>query len=581
MAIVLNTAGETVTAALDVDTNVDNNYGADGGNVQFAAFLNNVDSGLTSGGQHIFYSISTDGHTLTGYLDTNGSHTFDAGDVPVFTIALNLDNSVNLSNDTYTVNMVGTIDGGAETISFLGTGVNFVGGNDPWAGFTTASGQDLLLTPDEGFLRSGTINMDANAGGVGAGNSMGPGEIMALDFVNNLTGDPQRNFFLLNDYAFVANQDHVFTGHYTVNGAFATFTSTNGSEVRLTAWDDPDGNNVVQDGVEDSITQIAINYNNAQLLITEASIGIGHATDFTVGGHIFTVEFVQNGVHTEVLVDGIVGGNAAGSGPFTQIAAFTTNGYNELQIGYDSLVLGPEQQPSFSTFKLGGFGAVEINPGQPVDLSVPLTVTDGDGDTASGNLGITLEPPGASPFASVDFAGTLLTQANTESLVTIHFNEAVTGFGPNDLTLVGGTLSDFQQIDADTYTATFLVQPNFEGTGQVTLTGAYADLAGNPGITGAHDTIAINTLASTLDATMLTTGTSGVVQVVELTFVDLQNPIFSYAGLYDLGAQGGAFQRDAGFDIDPREYSVSLEATGGIPVPITVLTVEGVPIHII
>src|SRR4029077_3829780 len=99
----------------------------------------------------------------------------------------------------------------------------------------------------------------------------------------------------------------------------------------------------------------------------------------------------------------------------------------------------------------------------------------------------------------------------------------VTGFGPSDLTLGGGTLSDFHQVDADNYAATFLAQPNFEGTGQVILTGAYTDLAGNPGITGADDTIDVNTLASTLDATILTTGTSGVGQTVALTFVDLQN----------------------------------------------------------
>ena len=108
----------------------------------------------------------------------------------------------------------------------------------------------------------------------------------------------------------------------------------------------------------------------------------------------------------------------------------------------------------------------------------------------------------------------------------------------------------FQQIDADTYGVSFTASPNFEGTGQVTLTGAYTDLALNPGITGATDTVDINTLNSTLDATILTTGTSGLGQTVALTFVDLQNPIFSYAGLYDLGAQGGAFQRDAGFDIN-------------------------------
>ena len=68
-----------------------------------------------------------------------------------------------------------------------------------------------------------------------------------------------------------------------------------------------------------------------------------------------------------------------------------------------------------------------------------------------------------------------------------------------------------------------------------------------------------------------------------LTFVDLKNRIFSYAGLYDLGAQGGAFQGDVGFDINPnKEYAVSLEATGEIPVPIRVpQLLEGVTIHVI
>ena len=84
------------------------------------------------------------------------------------------------------------------------------------------------------------------------------------------------------------------------------------------------------------------------------------------------------------------------------------------------------------------------------------------------------------PAATVDIAANLLTEPNASSLVTIHFSEAVTGFDLNDLTPSGGMLSalSFQQIDADTYTATFIVNPNFEGTGQVTLTGAYTDLAG-------------------------------------------------------------------------------------------------------
>ena len=65
-----------------------------------------------------------------------------------------------------------------------------------------------------------------------------------------------------------------------------------------------------------------------------------------------------------------------------------------------------------------------------------------------------------------------------------------------------------------------------------------------------------------------------------MTFVDLQNPIFSYAGLYNLDAPGGTFLRDAGFDINPsKEYAVSLEPANETLIPLTGLTVEGITIH--
>ena len=214
-----------------------------------------------------------------------------------------------------------------------------------------------------------------------------------------------------------------------------------------------------------------------------------------------------------------------------------------------------------------------------------ISVTVNDGANTSNTAQTFMHVSSAdltNPAATVDIAANLLTEPNASSLVTIHFSEAVTGFDVNDLTASGGVLSplSFQQIDADTYGVSFTANSNFEGTGQVTLTGAYTDLALNPGITGATDTVDVNTLASTLDATILTTGTSGLGQAVTLTFVDLQNPIFSYAGLYDLGAQGGTFHRDAGFDINPsKEYAVSLEPTNETLIPLTGLTVEGITIH--
>ena len=58
------------------------------------------DSGLTSGGVPIIYTVSSDGLVLTG----------TAGGSTVFTITLNPDGNLAGTNDTYTLNMSGIVD---------------------------------------------------------------------------------------------------------------------------------------------------------------------------------------------------------------------------------------------------------------------------------------------------------------------------------------------------------------------------------------------------------------------------------------------------------------------------------------
>ena len=74
------------------------------------------------------------------------------------------------------------------------------------------------------------------------------------------------------------------------------------------------------------------------------------------------------------------------------------------------------------------------------DRIISATVSDGAHTSNTAQTFMHVVPP---PNASVDIAGNLLTQTNVQSLVTIQFNEDVTGFGPGDLTLGGGTLSRF------------------------------------------------------------------------------------------------------------------------------------------
>ena len=121
---------------------------------------------LTSGGLTIVYYVSPNGHTLTGAVGA------DAASGPIFTIVL-----TDGVSDTYTITMIGTVDGGATKVVFdPAGGYDFEGGNHSWLAFFKAGddgSKDLLLTPAVGGLRAGDINTNAGVAGVNSP-SVGP-----------------------------------------------------------------------------------------------------------------------------------------------------------------------------------------------------------------------------------------------------------------------------------------------------------------------------------------------------------------------------------------------------------------------
>ena len=70
-------------------------------------------------------------------------------------------------------------------------------------------------------------------------------------------------------------------------------------------------------------------------------------------------------------------------------------------------------------------------------------------------------------------------------------------FDAGDLTAVGGALSGFTEVDANSYTAIFTADDGIETAGSVTVGTGFADLVGNAG-TGGSDTVAIDTLNPTV-----------------------------------------------------------------------------------
>ena len=101
------------------------------------------------------------------------------------------------------------------------------------------------------------------------------------------------------------------------------------------------------------------------------------------------------------------------------------------------------------------------------------------------------------PFVTVDILDLSLNDVDNNSGVTFEFSEDVSGFDESDLTVSGGSLSNFMAVDEDSFTATFTATDDVETTGVVSVGTGYTDAAGNMGTAGS-DTVAIDTLNPTV-----------------------------------------------------------------------------------
>ncbi|RWB79173.1 MAG: type I secretion C-terminal target domain-containing protein [Mesorhizobium sp.] len=429
-AVLANGAGHSAQFALDADQTVLNNYGADGaGTVRFAASLDGADSGLTSGGAHIIYDVSDDGHTLFG--NANGA--------TVFTVTLDPQSA------NYSVDMDGIVDSLTQ-VTFSNGAYDFDGGNGAWAGFVPTGqknsgtpvnddSKDVLFTP---FGTGTTINGNANSFGIGGGaggQNIGALEGIRVDFVQDLTGNPMG----AGGYGDPTNRDHVFDSHYTANGATFTFGDGNTNTVlQITAKDDnattgTDGNNTVGDGALDSVTSITIMYDGETQIVNFTDIGTA-ATTYTVGNpggltdRTYTVQFVDvdptAAVHYAAQITGILDTNVS-------VATFTADGYNSLEL----------LNKSGDDFAITGFGAA-VQSTNPVNFNLPIQIVDADGDLATSLIGVTLSGNTiADHSADVGATHTYASTAAAPDIIGSAFDDTITGNDVGNM-LYGGAGAD-------------------------------------------------------------------------------------------------------------------------------------------
>ncbi|MGY2197538.1 Ig-like domain-containing protein [Pseudomonas gingeri] len=183
----------------------------------------------------------------------------------------------------------------------------------------------------------------------------------------------------------------------------------------------------------------------------------------------------------------------------------------------------------------------------------------GTGSTNSANFTIDT----VLPTASIVMANPALNIGGT-SLVTITFNEAVTGFSNADLTITNGTLSAVSTNDGGiTWTATFTPSTNLtDATNQITLdnSGVQAVVSGNVGIgSSASNNFAIDTQRPTATV-VVTTDHLGIggTSVVTITFSEAVTGL----SLADLTTDNGTLSNLS--TSDNITYTATLTPVAGI-----------------
>ena len=188
----------------------------------------------------------------------------------------------------------------------------------------------------------------------------------------------------------MAQQDHVFDGHYEVNDVSVRFgDGSSDSTISIEAFDADDSDDLVLgNGDLVNIAQVVISYDGENQAVTFDSMNLTQIVTVGSAGGLadrqYTVEWIEDspGVY-HIEITGVLDTNV-------RIATHGETDYEALEIEY---VSGDD-------FAITGFGAATQST-DPVDFQVPVEIVDADGDAEAAILDITVYAAGdlPAPFA--------------------------------------------------------------------------------------------------------------------------------------------------------------------------------------
>jgi hypothetical protein len=326
----------------------------------------------------------------TGTLTATTSADNSDPSAVVFTNTLN-PNGGNGSASTYTIDFNQTIDNGSgvsfdDLTSSAAGNVNYrgVGVDDP----NTAV--DLLLsasknTDGDPAYEDATVNTNVDAVG-SANQSMNPGEAVRIDFVSNLeSGGATPSGFTYDGHvgtqSFLQSIPQV-QGNQATTASFTVYAlNTSATQADNLDRDPTDG---VSDSSVVEVTSVTIqDYLTGNTTTLDISNDVSYADGVTYN-LAYGVSFRPNADGT-VTFFGVQEGDHYGIG--------TSTDFNAVLV-----------QSTVSEFDLGVFSIGQVDNGDPLDLSFDVTATDGDGDTSTGTIDVTLVPDSPQGFAATTLA---------------------------------------------------------------------------------------------------------------------------------------------------------------------------------
>jgi T1SS-143 domain-containing protein len=326
--------------------------------------LDTGDNPVTANGQALFYFINDDGVLEARVGD-------ETGDV-IFTVTLNDDG-------TYTYEQVGSLGEGG-TIDFEDL-TSASAGNVEFRGVGADDAEttvDLLLSA--GPADGQTVNTDSDSIG-SANQSMDDGETVRIDLVSDLTtGEATPSGF-------------GYSGHVSSNSYIQLIPQVQGSQsetVAFTVW----ALDTSDTQADESDRDPTGGFDNSSITsITEVTV-----KDYLTGeSTTVAVAFTDGTTFVNVNYGVSVRVNADGSVTFSGIQQGDSYGINTGAGEFNAIVVQAEPAgtggSSEDSFDLGIFSIGVANEFEPVDLSIPIILTDSDGDPVVCDLDIHIGPP--------------------------------------------------------------------------------------------------------------------------------------------------------------------------------------------